>query len=283
MSKLISINEGDLKSMVDKVVSEVTRRRSMLKEDSSKSYTAIGFATKFYTLWTVTETVETNESGVYEKTYCTYLRNISMNLDRAKEKYPDAVFVPDLRGHTSFCRTKCVEKYGEDEFKGGKYVGQKIADCKDYNYLLWAWDKYPYVISYGARDLVEAILDSAGYKKINDSKIVTPEEYAKIEASFTECEEVAAKFKEGPVTVLFTRNLDEYGNTTVGNITYHFENVKDMYYQGYTYCLPVDSKGKAKKIKGKELTLMADDCQMEVNEYGWGATLTVHVKDFVVN
>ena len=161
MNKLIKIDETDLKTMVNNVVNKVTKHKGMVNENTGKSYLAIGFATKFYTLWTVTEEVEENETGVYEKTYCHFLKNISMDFNRAKEKYPEAVYVSDLRGHTSFFHTKCIEKYGEDEFKGGKYAGEKITDCKDYNYLLWAWDKYPNVISYGARDLIEAILDKA--------------------------------------------------------------------------------------------------------------------------
>lgn len=265
---------------VKNIINESVKR--ILMEDNEKSFLAIGFATKFYTLWEIIERIERTEYGVYEKTLHRFIKNVSTDLDRAKEKHPDAVFVPGLRGHTSFYTTKCLQTFGDDEFRGGKYAGQKIEDCTDIPFLYWAWDKSN-VVPWGAREIAISTLEKAGYKQINDYKIVTPEEYAKIEASFGNCEEMAAKFTEGPVTIFAPRNLDEEGHLSVGNNTIlKFPHYNQMEYQGYYYALPVDAKGKAKRIKGKELSIIADSCEVETSEYGWGATLYVVVKDFAV-
>lgn len=244
----------------------------------------IGFTTKYYTLWEVNEEIITNERGKYKVINHVYIKNISFDLNKAKEKYPTATIDTALRGHTSWGSTECIERYGLDKFQSGKYRGEKIEDCTDYQYLVWAFN-LDYIIDYDSQPLVISILEKAGYKKINDYHIATPEELDKIEASFSETEDAMRILDEtGYITLTTPKNLDEEGTVKIGNIELIWKdtNWKYMNYNGWPYGLPINSKGQAKRIKGKEIKVIPEKYEIEVNEYGWGATLIITVKDFEI-
>ena len=242
----------------------------------------IGKSDKFYTLWEVnTETRTTMRGETYRVTTHQYIKNISFDLVKATNKYPNAILDTSLRGHSSWTSVD-YPKPPVDEFQGGKYRGDKIAECTDYQYLHWAYD-LGYIIPYDAREIVLGILESQGYRKINDTHIATPEEVERIEKSYTECEEAQKTLEEfGFIKIVTTKNLDEFGNLSVGNIEFNFPNYKELEYGGYPYGLPIDSKGKAKRIKNKEIEIIPESWETVIDEYGWGATLNVEVKDFKI-
>lgn len=242
----------------------------------------IGKADKFYTLWEVnTETRTTMRGETYRVTHHQYIKNISFDLVKATNKYPNAILDTSLRGHSSWTSYD-YPKPPIDEFQGGKYKGDKIADCTDYQYLHWAYD-LGYIIPYDAREIVLGILESQGYRKINDTHIATPEEVERIEKSYAECEEAQKTLEEfGSISVTSSRNLDECGNLTIGNLEFNFPNFKELEYAGYYYGLPIDSNGKAKRIKNKEIEIIPESWETVINEYGWGATLVITVKDFKI-
>lgn len=242
----------------------------------------IGKSNKFYTLWDVySETRHTQRGEAYKITHHQYIKNISFDKDIAMSKYPDAVLDENLHGHSSWT-TVDYPKMPVDEFKAGKYRGDKIATCTDYNYLYWAFD-YGYIIDPEMRPLVESILVKQGYRRINDNKIVTPEEAKRIEDSFTECESYEETIeKEGKLTVTSPSNVYEEGSITIGNLTVIFPNVKYINYYDYEYGLPIDSNGKAKRIKGKKLEIIPESYKTIVSEYGWGASFEIVVKDFKI-
>jgi len=242
----------------------------------------IGKSDKFYTLWEVnTETRTTMRGETYRVTNHQYIKNISFDLNKAKNKYPNAIVDTSLRGHSSWTSVD-YPKPPVDEFQGGKYRGDKIAECTDYQYLHWAYD-LGYIIPWEAREIVLGILESQGYRKINDTHIATPEEVERIEKSYTECEEAQKTLEEfGSIKIVANKNLDEFGNFSIGNIEFNFPNYKELEYGGYSYGLPIDSKGKAKRIKNKEIEIIPESFKMVISEYGWGATLNVEVKDFKI-
>jgi len=242
----------------------------------------IGKSDKFYTLWEVnTETRTTMRGETYRVTTHQYIKNISFDLVKATNKYPNAILDTSLRGHSSWTSVD-YPKPPVDEFQGGKYRGDKIAECTDYQYLHWAYD-LGYIIPYDAREIVLGILESQGYRKINDTHIATPEEVERIEKSYTECEEAQKTLEEfGSIKIVATKNLDEFGNLSVGNIEFNFPNYKELEYAGYPYGLPIDSKGKAKRIKNKEIEIIPASWETAIDEYGWGATFNVEVKDFKI-
>lgn len=242
----------------------------------------IGKADKFYTLWEVTEETRTSLRGnTYKIVHHQYFKNISFDLNKAKAKYPNAIVDETLRGHHSWSSYE-YEKLPSDEFQGGKYKGEKIIDCTDYQYLYWAFD-LTNIIPVDSKDIVEEILTKAGYRRINDSHIATPEEVERIEKSYDECENAEKNLEElGSIFVTPTKNLDNFGNLTIGNIEFTFKNYKELEYAGYLYGLPIDSNGKVKRIKNKNLEIIPESWELNINENGWGATLVINVKDFKI-
>ena len=242
----------------------------------------IGKSNKFYTLWDVySETRHTQRGEAYKVIHHQYIKNISFDKDIAMSKHPDAVLDENLHGHSSWTSYD-YPKPPMDEFRGGKYRGDKIAECTDYNYLLWVYD-LGYIIPSESREIVLGILESQGYRKINENHIATPEEVERIEKSYIECEEVQKTLEEfGSIKIVADKNLDEFGNLSIGNIKFNFHNYKELEYGGYPYRLPVDSNGKAKRIKNKEIEIISESWKTVINEYGWGATLNVEVKDFKI-
>ncbi len=91
----------------------------------------IGFTTKFYTLWDVTVEHFTNSYGRKgERVTANYIKNISMDEQAARAKYPDAPVDLELRGHSSFCWTNW-EPLPSDVFPCGIYMGKPIAPISD--------------------------------------------------------------------------------------------------------------------------------------------------------
>ena len=250
----------------------------VIKKQNIMEY--IGKAEKFYTLWEVWEETHTTIRGEsYKAIHHQYIKNISFDLNKVKDKYPNAIIDESLRGHSSWTSYD-YPKPPVDEFQGGKYRGDKIAECTDYQYLYWAYD-LGYIIPWESREIVLGILESQGYRKINDTHIATPEEVERIEKSYTECEEVQKTLEEfGSISVTSSKNLDECGDLTIGNLEFNFPNYKELEYAGYYYGLPIDSKGKAKRIKNKEIEIIPENWKIEINEYGWGAKMHIIVKDF---
>lgn len=242
----------------------------------------IGKADKFYTLWEVTVDTRTSCRGnTYKVVNHQYIKNISFDKNKAIHKYPNAIVDESLRGHHSWSSYE-YEKLPSDEFRGGKYRGEKIANCTDYSYLHWAWNNTN-IIPYESQELVIGILESVGYRKINDSRIATPYEVEQIDNSFKEVERVQEILeRDGKITITSTKNLDNCGNLYFGNINYIFPNYKELEYAGYVYSLPIDSNGKAKRIKNKEVEIISDKFMIIPDKYGWGPELIIDVKDFKV-
>lgn len=242
----------------------------------------IGKADKFYTLWEIDIETRTSLRGqTYKVIHHQYIKNISFDESVAVKKYPNAILDLSLRGHSSWTSYD-YPKPPVDEFCGGKYRGEKIAECTDYQYLHWAFD-LSYIIPYESRDVVEGILTKAGYRRINNSRIATPEEVERIEKSYADCESAEKTLEElGSISITSTKNLDECGNLTIGSIEFNFPNYKELEYSGYPYGLPIDSKGQAKRIKNKEIEIIPESWETVINEHGWGATLIITVKDFKI-
>lgn len=124
------------------IIEEVLRESNL-----QNTFNAIGFANKMYTLWKVTIN---NDVSTYE-----YVKNLSFDLDSAKEKAGTDYYIEGLRGKTqSFYVLKFnyngettqislpVNRYShfiDSDFGFGKYKGEKILDVvnKDPEYIVW--------------------------------------------------------------------------------------------------------------------------------------------------
>lgn len=214
----------------------------------------IGFANKYYTLWEVYEedvfvTVNNvhRQSGI--KTVHNYIQNLSMDESEAKKKFTkmtglDAPEVDsELYGRSNSYNTlQKFDVYEEDEFNKGKYIGDKIKNVTDIDYLLFAYENmYTGIKEEARRNIIKSILLDNGYLEhpIDEDKLVTQDgyEYAiqlqkekDLEASLIEDHH----FNHGEKVELELTVHEEFGFSG----TYGYTNVYKFYdsdKRSYTY------------------------------------------------
>ena len=217
---------------------------------------AIGFANKFFTLWSIdTEPVYTTDA--YGKhwltgynTRYTYHKNISFDLEKAKALYPTLEVQEDLRGKTNSWTAENKEDLCPQIMKFGKYYGKDINELleQDFQYLVWICENKGYS-SNGkyAKNLPKVqehfkAIEDASNNLINDRNNA-----------------FEAILNAGSFEFVAERNLkinDEFAYIYVNEgdlcITFKFEQGTFSYneYNGFAYGLPI-VKGKAKRMKGK--------------------------------
>lgn len=227
--------------------------------------TAIGFTNKFYTLWEITE--ETRPLGNGHNcivTHYNYIKNISFDKETALAKYPNAIFDDNLRGKTiSWESTKEVWD-NVDVYRFGKYKYEKI-DNRELNYLAWYWNN---IYEEDHKKFVEDVLTANGYEirtytytnlvtgeEVSSKHLITPEDLEIEHQNNKEFNMTLAELEAGnPINVFIKSNPDSEGNYNDGNVNYHFQEVKENWYSGFTYYLPV-LNGKAKRIKNKNIII----------------------------
>lgn len=220
----------------------------------------ISFANKYYTLW-LFNYIYNQKTGEPEFRSYTFVKNISMNLDKVKELYPGVSFDFSLKG-TKRVFKEYIKPEG-DKFGFGKYCGLKIEESTDYNYIKWYMDQ---AISESQKNICENVLLKNGYVKFND-RLITEEEYRIIENHYKTVMSYNDELEEkGYIEITFNNNLDKCSDTynyldRYFDIT--FDEGKEMYYCGYYYYLPVFN-GKAKRIKNKTFRVYAE--KFELNE-----------------
>ncbi len=242
----------------------------------------IGFTTKFYTLWDVSVEHITNAYGRKgERVTANYIKNISMDEQSARAKYPDAPVDLGLRGHSSFCRTNW-EPLPSDVFPCGKYMGQPIADCTDFGYLYWAIDTN--MLCGESRDIAVAVLLGSEQYGQYDDMILPMGRVNDLLAQDAARDEIAAAIDiNGCVELLNVSNIKDWDENGFGsetgvdrvNLIWVRAAIERFEYNGWEYFLPVKG-GKAKRIKGKKLRIVADHY---TNDRRY---LDVYVKDFEI-
>ena len=242
----------------------------------------IGFTTKFYTLWDVTVEHLTNESGRKgERMTATYIKNISMDEQAARAKYPNAPVDMGLRGHSSFSRTNW-EPLPTDVFPCGKYMGNPIAECTDFGYLYWAVDTN--MLRHESRDIAVAVLLGSGQYGQYDDMILPMDRVNDLLAQDADRDEIAAAIDiNGFVELLSVSNIKDWNENKFGsktgidhvNLIWDRADLDSFEYNGWEYFLPVKG-GKAKRIKGKKMRIVADHYTKD------GRYLDVYVKDFEI-
>ena len=152
----------------------------------------------------------------------------------------------------------------------------------DIEYTAWYWDQI-----YGDhKEYVGEILKANGYEirswksTYNNTEnfyLVSPEELEAEKKNNEALNEIENKLNNGE-TIEFTTeyNPDEEGNCRIGDVIYHFNEVKENYYQGWTYYLPVVN-GKQKRIKNKKLTITKYTYSRNEN------VITINIGEFIIN
>ena len=220
----------------------------------------IGFATKFYTLWSMNEhTVDVGDGKRIRYTEYCYCGKISTSRETAMSKYPGLAIDENLRGKT---RSWTRQEYVWDNvntFRFGKYKGGEINENCDTDYLEW----YFGAVDGEHRDYVASVLRKCGYV-IEGSTFYSPKVLKEIADAKEAKERVISAANEGVQVRLFIeRNPDEDGAIRVVNpaeegylntdgIRFWFREVAERYYDGYIYYMPCIN-GKAKRVKGKTI------------------------------
>lgn len=244
----------------------------------------IGFAEKFYTLWDVTTENFVSANGrKATRTDCRYIKNISYDKETALAKYPDAELDETLRGHSSFSRVE-YEPLPTDVFPCGRWVNTPIADCPDLDYLYWAEE---HMLDEDRREIAKTALLKSGKYQMRGETLLSNEEVKEIEEWTAEAEALVAQLEMGEkITIQNTSNIHYgdyyYSETAVDGVTliWNEDRLKEMYYSGYEYYLPIDNSGKGKKIKNKALIITPES--FEVDRWAKGIRMNIKVKDFEI-
>lgn len=248
---------------------------------SNKSGQVIGFATVMYTLYNyeITEIMDHKGYPTGEfYCYCSFVKNISSDINKVKALYPDLKIDETLHGHI------VSYKYGksgieepretpvhEVKFPFGKHKGGVIVDCPDAGYIAWVLGNNVFHGTPNAMAAVAVRAEQLGIKEFNH-RFWTPEEMESDEYRNT------VKFIEtiesgNPFEVIFDRNLDICGHVYNNRFEYAFNEYKEMGSSYYgMYSLPVVN-GKAKRIKNKAI---------KVTDYAYnGWLITINSWEFV--
>lgn len=216
----------------------------------------IGFTKKYYTLWDVTvdKNYHQNERGqitsVYETVRYSYLGNLSFDLEKAQEK-AKAKGCTNLEPDTDlYGRNKSWEKTTK------KIVPESLEYSERDELLMICCSNRPENTPEVQKKALSVLLDKGYCKMING--IVTLSEFVdKMEQYFIDRED--AINGELPNTFLIERNPDYEGWTYSDGFNLRFDKIKANYYNGFEYYLPVDGKGKTKRVKNKKIELLDFD------------------------
>lgn len=220
---------------------------------------AIGFATEYYTLWTIqTETTYVVDrlgrafpSGT--KTNYYYQKNISKDLDKVKMLYPELNIDESLKGQCRDFSKTSEEDLCPEIMKWGKYMGWDINELieKDFQYVLWIVENRPYTSNGKYASELDVVVNH--YKTQNEER----EAYNNKRAL-----QLKKLIEAGKYTFVAEKNLsigdsrasliaELSEDLTVGFI-FESNQYSKQYYNGFEYGLPLVN-GKAKRIKGKEV------------------------------
>lgn len=214
----------------------------------------IGFANKYYTLWDCYTETNYTENGVkVTKNHNIYLKNISFNREKAEKLYPEAKFDETLKG-VSRSFTKVFKEYPDNVFKYGRYEGRLFKEVTDYDYMKW----YFTTTSVDQQKQLRPILEDNGYyifpRFDGALDIMTKEEHEGELKREREQFEKKENILE-TMTLLIDHNIDSEGEyLDESGIKLVFEAAREMWYQGWTYYLPVIN-GKCTRIKNKNIKI----------------------------
>lgn len=214
----------------------------------------IGFSKKYYTLWDCYTEINTLPNGVkVTKNHNIYLKNISFNREKAEKLYPEAKFDETLKGVSrSFTRT--FKEYPDNVFKYGRYEGKLFKEVTDYDYMKW----YFTTTTEDQQRQLRMILEVHGYYFFTQfdgtlgimSAEEREEELKKGRENFEKKESILET-----MTLHIDHNVDSEGEyLDESGIRLVFEGAREMWYQGWTYYLPVIN-GKCTRIKNKNIKI----------------------------
>ena len=193
----------------------------------------IGFTTKYYTLW--------NVSNEGEYTYYQYIQNLSMDFEKAKAKRPNALIDLTLRGHKSF---RIKNTIPTDCYLFGKFKNEPLVEhIDDLDYMAWYCN---HLDAETYKEKAQSILVKNGYKLLN-GKAYSEKDYdyqLMLEERFPMFKEkvdnrMSFKFKPNRNCKI---GYDAYENrvATLDIAFCHiiFKDMEEKEYNGHSYAIP---------------------------------------------
>ena len=238
----------------------------------------IGFANKFYTLWSYSEeelyTTVNNQPYKYGvKQIYSYIKNISFDLDKVKELYPNVKIDDDLKGKSASWSTEPKIQYPAECFHFGKYEGSFISECTDKSYLIWYFENGVYD---ERRTITTNRLIELGCYFYNDILFQSIEllnqytDHIKKQAEISKMIiETYEKYKiSGIFSYNFYNSLSSEGHYRDNSFEFRFNEFSQQCYAGYDYGLPL-MNGKSKRIKNKvlEMEVITEEDKTFGNKY----------------
>ena len=233
-------------------------------EKKSDGY-VIGFAGVFYTLWHVSFHFQEGFEPRWKAVF-TYLKNISKDKDAATERYPGLTVDMGLSGSKSFERFIHEEEPETDSniFPKGKYVGMRIDECEDMEYLSYLVES-GYVWEAQKKAVIDCLIAHGYEVRISDDNyfilVMSPEmlERERQETEFSNNLRNTPGFRF-EITFLSNIREDDNGNRLYYdpehrlNLLFKTIPTQEDEYRGFYYYLPVIG-GKGKRIKNKKYTI----------------------------
>jgi hypothetical protein len=177
----------------------------------SNSKQIIGFASQYYTLWSVRKETKYitdaygNHCPSYEQTYYTFHKNISKDIEKVMKLHPNLSINEDLRGQSRSFSVKGTEDLSPEIIKFGKYYGMSISEIaeNDFDYLLWLRNN---CYSFKTRDLIEELPQVVEYEANIKRKV--DEKIEKTISSFLKTGEYEVSFEYNPGDCLTETGYD---------------------------------------------------------------------------
>lgn len=185
-----------------------------------------------------------NQQEHYKKYLAEYVKNVSIDENKTREQFPNLEIDKTLHGSISFRFVKRGEDLTPWILKFGKHGGEDVRDIvkTDIEYLLFLIRDRGFDSKW-----VEIVKETPEYKEyVENEEQVKNDNIKNIKP-----------LDSGKHLFTISCNPSYLYNSVVIKLTnYHFielvfEDVKEQYYNGISYYLPVIN-GKAKRLKGKE-------------------------------
>jgi hypothetical protein len=216
---------------------------------------AIGFTTQYYTLWDITSDTQyaTNSQGQvtskWNKITYTYLGNLSKDLTKAQEKATSKGCTNLEPDHELYGRNRSFEKTTP---KQHIKEGLESSERSELIMICCSNDKEN---TEEVRRMAIDILIDKGYCSMVNGILTVSEHVEAMKKYFSDKE---AFMTSTPTTeFLIEKNVSEDKTLYVTTNTRLIFNcdLKSQYYNGYTFYLPTNKKGRGQRIKNKTIKL----------------------------
>lgn len=161
--------------------------------------------------------------------------------------------------------------YNVDVFRFGKYCGKKIAEVKDLPYTCWYWktiengDHKEFIKAYLYENWYEARTNREGEEYMFNIKKAN-EKQERIERN---ANAIRNRLRQNNIINLeINRWPNKEGKIKIDGVEYIFPKVKEYWYGGYSYYMPV-LNGSAKRIKNRTIkaTIMTFDNNLYITNF----------------